>query len=1582
MSNSPQPLPEPYFVAQGLATWITHDLNGSVDFARQGLPPCDIQAFVTALARSATFLAEPFSLAMVGFGVDEAALRLASDRAGLVNLRGWAVDLHTATVWRNGRDEHPRVIALARGYNPSVHGLNHMRSASSSSLAVHLLAWARGQDAFTGTPEHRNLIDQIQTGPGLEGLRSLDGVARFLSAWTRSTAPRIDAPRDALPSLGLLGDPGLFETDHLGARLEANLGLRARVTMLPPAELRVRRRRARNYVSPERRATMMGVLDRLDAFRRDSRSPFTLQDAQSVIKPLADGNVDADPEPEQDEGTTHDVGARTDAIVESADALLEGNEADLEAIGAALDEAWQDFEDGHLSATAATSKGSVPIEIDVKQELLSWVSAFCTAERFGGYLETNIPDLAQALARHADENPIFIDANKVWTHEGETYSIERLLAGWDGNADVRAASAKSFVSIWAEFIRYRAEVARYINPLLVHPREWLDTHPEARTSCENYIRAAGELFEGLRRHYHAVRDRSQEWAQATLDALLTFDLVQVSIKGESGRIAKAVMLPLHPLHLWRYVRLGTILKGFAKGKPLPPGDKEALLADLSRPEHFLSVIKAGVTPEGRGLNRLLPLAKDIDNLATFENLLNAVSSADGVDGLLLALERYVLLHPNHARPLRLGLVNPPEPGKLLTTIIKLLDDKFFTRARLPALEISIFATKGHADRLAAAAALQGGAQDLVYEKVAAGRLGLRVDPRKWENLDDLISVGFDRTSFHILAIFDETSITIRRRRVDRLYPMSPFCIRNIIDVDEMFGKVSLVPHPGEPPFSDFVSLINEIEREQTDSAMFASAEATKLRAAVDGLLYAPSPKARWVFLADRALPEESGMRAVRLLQRREGQRQVLLCSADHGRLANAMRSAFARCNLSVTSDLLERVLVQGVNLVGAGLLDMIRKADGEADANKVLGFVGMLLAARSMHAANPDTLVASVDGRIARLWLRLGDRSASRCDLISVMRNPDGSFDVVCVEVKTTGGSEFTKLAELEAEAAAQIESTASVVHSALFASDEDVFAPPRLEMLKEVLVRSVSTRWTTEKQDSERRRVWGPWLRSLFDDPAKRPNIRIKGEIILVKLRSNKTETSRSMLGRSLPIEVRTITELLAETLLSDVGTSQTPAGPGTPVNQGTPPDAASPVPSSVPPAFKIEVISPLPVSEIEVDVASVETRNSAEPGNVDEQYGDAHAVPVEVRHTDGPPLTERPVKVQPPALAAQAMVRGSWPPTPNKVGLIGQVEAVRELSDLAQKSVGWGDRFPDKLLVGPAGVGKTTLARRIAELFLNVTPILFNGADLKRPSMIIDRLISDGKVPNDPAGTIDVDPCLIFIDEVHAISSNVMTALLSVLDDGRTTSIDNVLYRFNRVIFLLATTDPGHLSEAFLSRPTRTLLRPYSLEEMAGIVWMHARERLGADLSRDVCIEISARMQCSPRPTVRILEPLEASIYARLAEGLDRSPTKAEVAAGMDFDTVSSWFDDKGIDQNGLSGQHRKVLDVLSDRGSASEDDLKRTLGITNRGDFIELTEFLTRLGLMQVNTGGRSLTREGRRYAKHGAFDLRSRISRHSG
>jgi hypothetical protein len=71
---------------------------------------------------------------------------------------------------------------------------------------------------------------------------------------------------------------------------------------------------------------------------------------------------------------------------------------------------------------------------------------------------------------------------------------------------------------------------------------------------------------------------------------------------------------------------------------------------------------------------------------------------------------------------------------------------------------------------------------------------------------------------------------------------------------------------------------------------------------------------------------------------------------------------------------------------------------------------------------------------------------------------------------------------------------------------------------------------------------------------------------------------------------------------------------------------------------------------------------------------------------------------------------------------------------------------------------------------------------------------------------------------------------------------------------------------------------------------------------------------------------------------------------------------------------------LSYLKQHGAASEATLSQALGLTDRRDFTEVTEYLVRLGLIETSAGGRRLTRDGTKYLNASPpLDLRERISR---
>jgi Holliday junction resolvasome RuvABC ATP-dependent DNA helicase subunit len=1566
------------YTAIALSHWITANLASENDFAREGLPPVDLEMFFRELVNCSSFVASQFAVAVAGMGLGTTEIEQAAANAGLSGIRDFTDDLHVAAQWRNNREQFPRTIALASGYNAGVHTLGHYARPSSTDLATALLENVHGELSrrYSDSPEvHRYLLAEFRRNESLSSLLSLESTAEFLASWDALRSEHGNrAPLFALPKLGLLSDECLFESDSISKRLEKNLETTQTVRTMRASVFRSVARR--QYRDSDRQESVEAAVDAvgryLEALQRGEEAHLDMKYALLVVRPPKDAPIP--PEDQDEDETECDSVTEPDAPLSavSADALLDAREEDLESIADAYDEAWdaRETEGGNevrIAVTLPSDQSEHDESLTVDPSLLDCVSAFCTEEVWGGFFYTAEANLAVALKTAADQSPILTCPNAIAVVEGETVSLYSLLADWDHDLREATGGDSSLSRQFQEFASIRAELLPHIGKLIYHPRSWLDGRPAVLERVRRYLALAGQIYGQVQENYRVMASESPDWARMTLEALLALDVVQVRVQLPDGKLAsKAVLMPTHPLYLWRNERLSTLLRGLGTTGAIGEDDRNTIRKELERPEQFLSVIRLGALPEGHGLSQILPLTSEVEGLPVFENLTNACSGADGAQSLREALDQYIVLNPNHPFPLRVALVNPPQPDRVLMQLVRLLNDpRYRSGHRLSGLHVSIYATAQHADRLRFALTFSDQSkEDEVHERIAAGRLQIELVEDCLPARADLGQVVemVQQRPCHLVAVFDESTIRIRQRRAGHNLPMSPFCVRYEIQVDRRSGRIELRPQPGESPFSEFLLMMNELEGNQRDATPHAYADAESLAQTADAVLQGDEPAARWLFLADRALPAEAGMQSVRIWERREGMRDTFLATRDFAQLARLIRPVFGRCNLTVTIDRMTSLLHQGSRLLGSGLLDIIKKQDGQPDQKKVVGFAGLLMAARDYQNRLPGALVVSVDHPLARLWLRSGSRDLQeRCDLLVLWRDGEnGLFKLVAAEVKASDGDALRNANERIRHAVEQVQVTLDAISDGLSAGDPERCTPlsvPRLEMLKQTLVRAAQARMGDPAEDRENRQRWGGWLRDLFgrEDGLE---VELCGEIVSVLLRRADQGAVEKLNGENETVLThRTLCESDIECLLC--GESAATAVNGT----------TAPRPSTSP------------------EPEAGETEHSAEQIEQGDESPEPGPLPSAAHPASGRPTPPSCLKASPAVTQKGAeLTDQEWPPRANLLGMIGQYEAVERLVEQTEFCRATGTRFSDKLLVGPAGVGKSTLARRIAESLLNREPVFFNGSELRRPADLVQRMAQEGLIPDsDRHAPVQVRPSLLFVDEVHAISNSVATFLLSAMDDRRTTSADGTIFDFNDVVILLATTDQGRLSEAFQSRPNKTWLRPYTLHELAGIVWMHGRESLdGGELPMETCYEIAARARCNPRRSVRELtEVLRPHFFSRAMRSDGSAPSMRDVAAMMTPEKIAEFYDTQCVDMNGVDDLARRFLAYLHQHGTASEATLSQALGLAHRQDFIEVAEYLVRLGLVETSSAGRRLTRDGVRYVRESTPpDLRSRISRAPG
>ena len=171
---------------------------------------------------------------------------------------------------------------------------------------------------------------------------------------------------------------------------------------------------------------------------------------------------------------------------------------------------------------------------------------------------------------------------------------------------------------------------------------------------------------------------------------------------------------------------------------------------------------------------------------------------------------------------------------------------------------------------------------------------------------------------------------------------------------------------------------------------------------------------------------------------------------------------------------------------------------------------------------------------------------------------------------------------------------------------------------------------------------------------------------------------------------------------------------------------------------------------------------------------------------------------------------------------------------------------RFPDTLLCGPPGLGKSTWASVISkELAVQLHETL--GQSISGPAEMNVLLLSarDGE--------------LIHIDEVHELPTQQQTTLFLALDQRKLTvqggngQTSIPLAKFS---FLLSTTDPHRILPPLRDRMRLVLEMDYLTEKELIEVVRQRSKALGWAVEEDVLPQIACRGRGVPRIALRIMQ------------------------------------------------------------------------------------------------------------------------------
>jgi Holliday junction DNA helicase RuvB len=296
-----------------------------------------------------------------------------------------------------------------------------------------------------------------------------------------------------------------------------------------------------------------------------------------------------------------------------------------------------------------------------------------------------------------------------------------------------------------------------------------------------------------------------------------------------------------------------------------------------------------------------------------------------------------------------------------------------------------------------------------------------------------------------------------------------------------------------------------------------------------------------------------------------------------------------------------------------------------------------------------------------------------------------------------------------------------------------------------------------------------------------------------------------------------------------------------------------------------------------------------------------------------------------------------------------VGQARVKEQLTIALEAARSRGEALDHVLLVGPPGLGKTSLAYILREE-LGVGIRTVAGPALERKGDLAAIL------------TALEERDLLFVDEIHRLSAAVEEVLYPALEDfrldiivGQGVAARTLTLDVPPFTLVGATTRTGLLTTPLRDRFGMTFrLDYYEPGELATIV-MRSAGILGVEIQDDAADEISRRARGTPRVANRILRRVRDVAEVR-HNGVVTADVAAEALTLLE------------VDECGLERTDRELLRAIVERfdgGPVGLSTLAVALG--EAPDTVEdvYEPYLLQLGFIQRTPRGRIVTSRGRHH-----------------
>jgi len=694
----------------------------------------------------------------------------------------WSSTIEAAVNWRNQANQYAgRILVFVPGEVDKLGSLHSLDTVTMRDMTLHLIEWV-GSNTPRNVPQRKFWEAMRENAAALPFSMLLDYVRAVIAQ-----PDNLNAITTEIWRLGLLEDQALLNAEvDVAERLERNREL---ITAI--GQLSDKSRRRMNQVLQQARSDRQHELRNASRQLRDfftTGQQVLLQNLQlDVVSQLIEAGR-SEPEPPVPQP---DNDASDNIRPQKPERTLRGNELSTElarrvvggtdraAVTAYVDLVRSQMNDGEVDEGDPVDEEPLqpltngrPLVTNVKPQtrsIRSFMAVFCRKEAWGGVLRAEQHSVRDVIQRFEPDDKV--DALDPAATVGDRPGMVGLLT----NIDRQLQTSPSLRATWDTFASARSVLVDYLDLLIAEPIGLLYTEDQAQQAMNQYLDAYATLLELLTTHQGELKSRFADAYHAILQGLLRLDVVFVATPDEHGADDvrwKALLTPLHPLHLWRY---RTILE--KTGPHLTELEQRQLAEALPSLPHLLHFVAVKDTRLGR---ITLPLAGALEGLPIYENRTNRYLGSDGVDFLGDLLRSWLAFAPYSQPHIRIALIDPPYVPDVLRAV------RDFMHGR-PTTQVVIDAYRTRPQNvLEHLAEMEFEGQDSgVAELLLNGRVSLNLE--ECDSLNQVID-ALARRPVHITYSFDQSSYDLTKSNRHRHLVVSPLVITYEYTFDEAYKR--------------------------------------------------------------------------------------------------------------------------------------------------------------------------------------------------------------------------------------------------------------------------------------------------------------------------------------------------------------------------------------------------------------------------------------------------------------------------------------------------------------------------------------------------------------------------------------------------------------------------------------------------------------------------------------------------------------------------------------------------------------------------------------------------------------------------